>query len=88
MLIAKIIDTKTGREELLMQRHQWYTCPYVLGYKPACAYYESRLELFMFACDVSDIDCNAAEWVDGSTGEILTFWDLCDEESEIFEMEA
>jgi len=88
MLLAKIVDTKTGRKELLMKRHAWHMCPYVLGYKTACAYWETRLDLFMFACDVSGIDCNTAEWVDGSTGEVLTFWDLCDEESELFEMEA
>lgn len=86
-MIAKIIDTKTGREEIIA-RHAWYLCPHVVGYKTACAYWETRLDLFVFACDVSGLEYEYAEWVDGSTGEVLTFWDLCDEESELFEMEA
>ena len=86
MLLAKIIDTDTGREELLMRHHPWYTCPYVLGYKTACAYWESRFELLCFACGVSGIDPERAEWVDGETGEVLSYWDLSDEECDLFEM--
>lgn len=89
MLLAKIVDTANGREELLMQRHAWHMCPYVLGYKPVCGYWETRCELFMFACETAGMNCETAEWIDGATGEVLTFWDLSDEEIELFEdMEA
>ena len=86
MLLATIRDTETGRKEFLMKRHAWYMCPYVLGYKTVCGYYESRFDLFAFACDVAGMDYETAEWIDAATGEVLDYYALSDEESELFEM--
>ena len=86
-MIARIINTKTGQEETLT-RHAWYLCPHVVGYKTVCGYWESRLDLFSFACEVVGFDYESCEWIDGETGEILTFWDLVDEYEELEAMEA
>ncbi len=85
-MIARIIDKETGHEETLT-RNAWYLCPYVIGYKTVCGYWESRCELFLFACNVAGLNWETSEWIDGATGEVLDFWALNDEELELMEAE-
>lgn len=45
-----------------------------------CTYWESRFELFWWGCEIAGFDPYEAEWVDGYTGEVLSYYDLAEEE--------
>ena len=47
-----------------------------------CAYWETREELFTWACQVSGFDPEKTEFIDGFSGELLTHEDLIDEACE------
>ena len=83
--IAIIRDTKTG-ENFHLVRYTRNGMPYLLEY-PAirCGYYESRLDLFVFACERARIDYLSALWIDGASLEILDYHELCDEYADMCE---
>lgn len=57
--------------------------PASLQYSSAlCGYWETRFDLFTWACDAAGFDPEESEFMDPITGEILTYWDLLDEDYE------
>ena len=61
-------------------RHNGATAPaLVTGSHRACAYWESRFELFVWACEAIEINPCDVVFVDAFTGEILDYWALEDE---------
>lgn len=86
MLLATIQDA-TGRKRHIT-KCKGASAPATIDFSPRmCGYWESRLELFMWACEVARVDPYTAQWVDGFTGETLDYYDLEDEYHEVEEAE-
>lgn len=83
MLLATIQDA-TGRKRRIT-KCTGATAPACIDSSPRmCGYWESRLELFLWACDVAHMNPYSAEWIDGFTGEVLAYDEL---ETEFYEAE-
>lgn len=68
-------------------RHQGATAPALVSGSPrACAYWESRFELFIWACEALGLDPCEAVFIDAFTGEVLDYWAL--EEELLEELDA
>lgn len=74
--IARVIDTDTG-DGVILYRSNGATAPICMSGTDQClGYWESRFEIFTWACDVCGFDPYRAEWCDQRTLEILTYDDL------------
>ena len=80
MHVATITDK--DRTEY-MYRHGNMAPMCITGYKNVCGYWESRLELFLWACEALNMDPYRAEWIVPDTLEVLSYEDL---EAEYFDM--
>ena len=75
MLLATVQDA-TGRKREIT-RCKGATAPACISSSPLmCGYWESRLELFLWACDVAHMNPYGTQWLDGFTGELLTHDEL------------
>ena len=83
MLLATIQDA-TGRKRRIT-KCTGATAPACIEQSPRmCGFWESRLELFLWACDVANMDPYSTEWLDGCTGELMDYEEL---EAEYLEYE-
>ena len=83
MLLATIRDA-TGRKRRIT-KCTGATAPACIEQSPRmCGFWESRLELFLWACDVANMDPYSTEWLDGFTGELMDYEEL---EAEYLEYE-
>lgn len=84
MLLATIQDA-TGRKRRIT-KCTGATAPACIEKSPRmCGFWESRLELFLWACDVANMDPHSTEWLDGFTGELMDYEEL---EAEYLEYEG
>lgn len=84
MLLATIQDA-TGRKRRIT-KCTGATAPACIEQSPRmCGFWESRLELFLWACDVANMDPYSTEWLDGCTGELMDYEEL---EAEYLEYEG
>lgn len=84
MLLATIQDA-TGRKRRIT-KCTGATAPACIEKSPRmCGFWESRLELFLWACDVANMDPYSTEWLDGFTGEVMDYEKL---EAEYLEYEG
>ena len=75
MLLATIQDA-TGRKRQITKCNGG-TAPACIDFSPRmCGYWESRLELFLWACDAANMNPYSAEWLDGITGELMDYEEL------------
>ena len=85
-LYATMHNTRT-HEEALVWRENGATAPlYIFGKRPWLGYWETRLDIFGWACEALGWTALETAYLDGFTGEVLTFDDLLDEEYERLEM--
>lgn len=80
MLVATITD---GKRTEHMHRHGHIAPMCLTGYKNVCGYWESRFELFLWACEALGMDPYRAEWIVPETLEVLSYEDL---EAEYYDM--
>ena len=79
MILATITNTTTG-DSLSITRSPGATAPACLQFSDAmCGYWESRIELHEWACEVAGWDPTETLFTDGYTGEVLTYCELLDE---------
>lgn len=75
MLLATIQDA-TGRKRRIT-KCIGATAPACIEQSPRmCGYWESRLELFLWACGAANMNPHNAEWLDGFTGELMDYEEL------------
>ena len=84
--VATVRNIETGETHTLSRYNNGM--PYTDINRVVCGYWENRLDLFAFVCEQAQWNCEQCEWIDGATLEILNYWDLCDEETALYEMEA
>ena len=83
-----IVRNDITGETRTLYRHSGASSPVCIDFeKTVCAYWENRLDLFTFACDVLHWDYENVTWADASTLECFNYWDLCDDilEEELLE---
>lgn len=79
MIIATIENTFTN-ETRHIEKSPGATAPACLQFSNAmCGYWESRLELFEWACKAAGWYLAETLFTDGYTGEVLTYCGLLDE---------
>ena len=80
MLLFTVHNTETA-ENIKVYRNSGATAPAcIIGHETVCAYWETRRELFEWACDTVGItDYHDAELIDGATGEVFTYDELVEE---------
>ena len=81
--LATIRETSTGETWRIYRHHGGSAPACISGSNTVCGYWESRFELFDWACDEIEADPFTCEWIDGFTGEILDYDDL---ETEFFDL--
>lgn len=79
MLLATIQNTANNRKWQITKCNGATAPACVTGCKTVCGYWETRFELFDWACALIGVNPLNCEWVDGFTGEVLDYDDLLSE---------
>lgn len=83
MLLATIRNAANGREWRITKSPGATAPACITGAPNMCGYWETRAELFDWACYVIGVNPDNCEWIDACTGEILSNEELLEEEYEI-----
>ena len=83
MLLATITNTST-LDELLITKSPGASAPACLSFSDqVCAYWESRFELFIWACETAGWNPENVLFHDAFTQELLDYYQLLDEDYEL-----
>lgn len=85
MLLATIKNTSNGRIWQITKCKGATAPACITGAPNMCGYWETRSELFEWACNVIGVNPDICEWVDGFTCEVLDRYELQDEHFDLME---
>ncbi len=74
-----MVINENGEQRDVFPPWRMFGIAMVDGSKTKLAYWESRFELFEWACIECGFNPETSGWVDGITGEVQGYWELFDE---------